>query len=445
MSIITVQLGQCGNQIGGQLFHTFMEDVHSKPLTTQVAPDKNEDYKNEVLSRFFYRGESGEEMPKARAVMVDMEPKVIAQTYQDAKRSGTWCYSEKQHYCQQRGSGNNWAHGFCIHGPACQSTVMELIRREAEKCDNLGGFLSLMSLAGGTGSGVGAYVTRCLRDEYPHAFIMNQVVWPYKMGEVIVQNYNAVLTLSRLYHNVDAIVVMENDHLHKICQQLLNIKKISFKDINKVICHKLATMLQPCPLSKYTGDTCSNSIGEMLEHLVSHPDYKLLTIKNIPQMSAAAQEFSTYQWHGLLKHLRQMLISDAPMEEGIDWQVRVSSRGSHHNTSLANLLLLRGKESSSVDTAPFSDSALYAPWIPPDAALMTGVQPRAFNHYEKSASLISNSQSPVSVMDSMVGKAWDMFSSRAYVHQYAKHGLTEDEFLDGFATLEQVIANYKHL
>lgn len=54
----------------------------------------------------------------------------------------------------------------------------------------------------------------------------------------------------------------------------------------------------------------------MLEHLVPHPDYKLLTVKNIPQMSAAAQEFSTYQWHGLLKHLRQMLISDAPMEEG---------------------------------------------------------------------------------------------------------------------------------
>lgn len=57
-------------------------------------------------------------------------------------------------------------------------------------------------------------------------------------------------------------------------------------------------------------------VGEMLEHLVPHPDYKLLTIKNIPQMSAAAHEFSTYQWHGLLKHLRQMLISDAPMEEG---------------------------------------------------------------------------------------------------------------------------------
>lgn len=33
-------------------------------------------------------------------------------------------------------------------------------------------------------------------------------------------------------------------------------------------------------------------------------------------MSERALEFSTYQWAGLLKHLRQMLIADAPMEEG---------------------------------------------------------------------------------------------------------------------------------
>ena len=28
-------------------------------------------------------------------------------------------------------------------------------------------------------------------------------------------------------------------------------------------------------------------------------------------------EFSTFQWAGLLKHLRQMLIASAPMEEGM--------------------------------------------------------------------------------------------------------------------------------
>jgi hypothetical protein len=42
-----------------------------------------------------------------------------------------------------------------------------MVRRETEKCDRLGGFLSLLSLAGGTGSGVGAYITEALRDEFP--------------------------------------------------------------------------------------------------------------------------------------------------------------------------------------------------------------------------------------------------------------------------------------
>lgn len=54
--------------------------------------------------------------------------------------------------------------------------------------------------------------------------MVNQVVWPYRTGEVIVQNYNAVLTLSHLYQTADAIIVMENDELHKICSQLLGIK-----------------------------------------------------------------------------------------------------------------------------------------------------------------------------------------------------------------------------
>lgn len=81
------------------------------------------------------------------------------------------------------------------------------------------------------------------------------------MKKIIVQNYNTVLTLSKLYHNINAIIIIKNDHLHKIYQQLLNIKKISFKNINKIIYHKLTTILQPYPLNKYTKNTYSNSIN----------------------------------------------------------------------------------------------------------------------------------------------------------------------------------------
>ena len=59
-----------------------------------------------------------------------------------------------------------------------------------------------------------------------------------------------------------------------------------------------------------------NLLGDLIEQVCPHPEYKLMTLKNIPQMSEKSLAYSTYTWAGLLKHLRQMLIADASMEEG---------------------------------------------------------------------------------------------------------------------------------
>lgn len=47
----------------------------------------------------------------ARAILIDMEPKVINQTIAKAAKSGKWRYGDKAHFCQKQGSGNNWANG----------------------------------------------------------------------------------------------------------------------------------------------------------------------------------------------------------------------------------------------------------------------------------------------------------------------------------------------
>lgn len=144
--------------------------------------------------------------------------------------------------------------------------------------------------------------------------------------------------------------------------------------------------------------------GELVSTLACHPEYKLLSVCSIPQMPSASIAYSTFSWPGLLKHLRQMLISNTKMEEGkscqnqiralwfimkitcfdvlnvdscyiwhhetllrilvvcpvsgIDWQVRPlagsersrSLTGPGFNTSLANLLVLRGKDVYSAET-----------------------------------------------------------------------------------------------
>ncbi|XP_053817539.1 tubulin delta chain isoform X2 [Vidua chalybeata] len=406
MSIVTVQLGQCGNQIGQEVFGALCSDIRG--THGLCSKKENESYQDSCKERFFCEEESA--VPVARAVLVDMEPKVISQTLSMAARSGHWKYSSHSHFCQKQGSGNNWANGYSVHGPRHKEAIMNLVQKEAEKCDRLGGFFTIMSMAGGTGSGLGAFVTQCLRDAFPTSFILNHVVWPYGTGEVIVQNYNSVLTLSHLYHSSDALLVHENDVIHKICAQLMNIKQISFRDVNQVIAHQLGSVFQPTHTAGGGSGYSRNPLGDLMETLVPHPEFRMLGLRNIPQMPESSLPYSTFSWPGLIKHLRQMLIANAPMEEG-----------------------------------SFQDPSLYTSWLNPQDAFNAWKTPRAFNKYEKSAALVSNSQFLLKPLDSIVGKAWNMFASKAYLHQYTKFGIQEEDFLDCFTTLEQVISSYTNL
>lgn len=67
-----------------------------------------------------------------------------------------------------------------------------------EKIDYFGGFLVFSSLAGGTGSGFGTHMVEEIKINNPKTSMINVAVWPYSSGEVILQNYNTILTLARL-------------------------------------------------------------------------------------------------------------------------------------------------------------------------------------------------------------------------------------------------------
>jgi tubulin delta len=149
MAVVVLQVGQCGNQVGQDLFSC---------LHKNVAPEE--------MGRFFHS--FGEGQSVARAVLVDTETKVISNCL-TPKRSEDWRYRKCDVVVKQSGSGNNWAHGYNIHGPNMSGSVLEAIRRvrfvavtstfhyfqQVELCDYFGGFMLLQSAAGGTGSGVG--------------------------------------------------------------------------------------------------------------------------------------------------------------------------------------------------------------------------------------------------------------------------------------------------
>lgn len=432
-SIVTIQLGQCGNQVGGSLF-----DQLAKEFIDMKAED-------DTWNLFFRTSVHPSLLPTARAILIDMEPKVISETI---KNTQYFHYDASRQYFKQSGSGNNWAYGFNVHGPSSwEENVQDQIRKEVEFCDCLGGFLFIQSLGGGTGSGLGAFITQEVREEYKNAFIVNQVVWPYSTGEVIVQNYNTLLSVSQLYETSDAILLSENDHLNRVCNHLLGISYPSFKDLNSVIASQLANVLLPLYCQRASKPL--NLWLDIVRHLCSHPNYRILNTMMTPQVSQASKAFSKFLWPSLLKNVHQMLITDTKMDANINWKIKVVDVDKQQyslNKSVGNVLILRGSEQDMIQDSmisPLRHSALYAPFQ--NDPLLICTHPHPFNATDKSCCLLSNSQSIIQPLDRMLSKASEMFHARAYIYQYLKYGIDEDYFQHCFQQLEYILHNYRSI
>ena len=89
MSIVTLQLGQCGNQIGCDLFSLLYQDAHQTPKYTSMDTLENTSYKMDTLERYFTEvTKSSEKRYEAKAVLVDMEEKVVHACRQTAAKTG---------------------------------------------------------------------------------------------------------------------------------------------------------------------------------------------------------------------------------------------------------------------------------------------------------------------------------------------------------------------
>ena len=350
-------LGQAGNQVGASFFETLAAHEsgrNSRCLFRTTTKD------GIVVPRAVLVDTE----PKVVQAIVARPTRIARAAAPAGRRSRlapssataaaiTLRYDLMQTYCRQSGSANNWAFGFRVHGPLCwahptrsqvgsgcqgaaagafaaqprraaaagaplsstavwtddSARVSELVRREVERCDEFEGFLVLQSAAGGTGSGVGTFVTRALRDEYRTAFICNALVWPFAAGEVIVQNYNCALALAHVTNASDAVIVLENDAIGSVAHQLLRLESPTFSALNSVIARQLASVFLPTRPSGNGGRVQRRGIlADPIRHLCAHPGYKLLGIKLTPTMPATSHAYSQTSWASLAKQLRQMQV-----------------------------------------------------------------------------------------------------------------------------------------
>jgi len=71
--------------------------------------------------------------------------------------------------------------------------------------------VQVQSLAGGTGSGLGTYNFTLLDEIFPKIPKLVVCVLPHLSGEVILQSYNATLSLGTVCDLADGVFLVEND------------------------------------------------------------------------------------------------------------------------------------------------------------------------------------------------------------------------------------------
>lgn len=218
--IITVQVGQCGNQIGSRFWDMVLQE-HATYSRRRVWDD--------AMSTFFvnYQGEDMTSLPlnssiqrlQARAVLVDMEEGVLNHV---TRKSGVSELFDRHTQCisSQSGSGNNWAHGYFEYGRQYGGAIEDAVRLQAEKCDSLQSFFLMHSMGGGTGSGLGTYICQMLEDAFPDVYRFVTAVFPSADDDVVTSPYNSVLAMRQLVEHADCVLPMENSALGRLAGPL---------------------------------------------------------------------------------------------------------------------------------------------------------------------------------------------------------------------------------
>jgi tubulin gamma len=236
--IITLQVGQCGNQIGSEFWKKLCVEhgINEEGVLQDYATDGTD--RKDV---FFYQADDDHFIP--RTLLMDLEPRVL-----NGIKNSAWknLFNPENFFVGKEGggAGNNWAAGYAL-GERYHEELMDMIDREADGSESLEGFQVCHSIAGGTGSGMGSYLLEKLNDHFPKKLIQTYSVFPNTgdggvdgglgQSDVVVQPYNSILSLKRLTLNADCVVVLDNTALNRIAVDRLRLHNPTVTELNSLV------------------------------------------------------------------------------------------------------------------------------------------------------------------------------------------------------------------
>ncbi|KAK7023850.1 tubulin gamma chain [Favolaschia claudopus] len=431
--IVTLQLGQCGNQMGSVFWQRLCAEhgISKEGILEEWATEGGD--RKDV---FFYQADDEHYIP--RAILVDLEPRVINNILTSPYAN---LYNPENIFVSKDGggAGNNWALGHA-QGERIYEEIMEMIDREAEGSDSLEGFMAMHSIAGGTGSGLGSFLLERLNDKFPKKLIQTYSVFPNAHeGDVVVQPYNSILTLKRLVNHADSVVVLDNGALARISAERLHVQTPSFDQTNQLVSTVMAASTQTL---RYPGYMNNDLVG-IIASLIPTPRCHFLMTSYTPFTSDQIDKAKPIRRTTVLDVMRRLLQPKNRM---------VSTRPSKTACYISILNIIQGD----VDPTDVHQSLLrirerqlanFIPWGPasPQVAL-TRRSPYVTANHRVSGLMLANHTSIASLFKQMLDQFDKLKKKNAFLEQYKKERMFEnnlEEFDDARATCEELMKEYK--
>ncbi|CAH8830236.1 unnamed protein product [Trichobilharzia szidati] len=428
--IITLQLGQCGNQIGMEFWKQLCAEHGISPEGTLEEFATSDTDRKDV---FFYQADDAHYIP--RAVLLDLEPRVI-----NAILSSPYArlYNPENVYLSKHGggAGNNWAAGF-TQGEKLEEEVFDIIDREAEGSDSLEGFVMTHSIAGGTGSGMGSFILERLNSHFPKKLIQTYSVFPNleETSDVVVQPYNSLLTLKRLTLNADCVVVLDNTALHRIATDRLHIENPSFAQINQLVSKVMSASTATLRYPSYM----NNDLIGLIAPLTPTPRLHFLMTGYTPLTTdtevATVRRTTVFDVMRRLLQPKNMMVS-TPTQRGV----------SHCYVSILNII------QGEVDPTEVHKSlqrirerrmAQFIPWGPASIQVaLSRRSPYVQTPHRVSGLLLANNTS-ISTLFLRTLAQYDKLRTRgAFIEQFRKEDVFRDDpDLKEFSDSRQVVHN----
>lgn len=158
--------------------------------------------------------------------------------FSDEVRTGTYhqLFHPEQLISGKEDAANNYARGHYTLGKEIIDLVLDRIRKIADMCTGLQGFLIFHAFGGGTGSGFTSLLMERLSMDYGKKAKLEFAIYPSpQISTAVVEPYNAILTTHTTLEHSDCAFLVDNEAIYDICRRNLDIERPTYTNLNRLI------------------------------------------------------------------------------------------------------------------------------------------------------------------------------------------------------------------